>query len=278
MGCTVSSARENSKKKKNDVKFRFARILDSYTTLEEVQAELRNVGLESSNLIVGVDFTKSNTWTGKNSFNERCLHDTTGPLNPYQHVLTIIGRTLEPFDDDHLIPVFGFGDSYTTDKSCFPFYPDRPCHGLQEVVDRYREIAPGILLSGPTSFGPVIDKAIEIVRAARSYHILLIVADGQVTDETATVSAIVRASAFPLSIVLVGVGDGPWDMMRQFDDDLPQRQFDNFQFACFTDLRRAVDAGQCTPEKADACMALSMLMEVPEQYKAIKKLRLLSQV
>jgi len=31
----------------------------------QVTTALRNEGLESSNLVLGIDFTKSNEWTGK---------------------------------------------------------------------------------------------------------------------------------------------------------------------------------------------------------------------
>mmetsp|Transcript_6025 Transcript_6025/g.13725 ORF Transcript_6025/g.13725 Transcript_6025/m.13725 type:complete len:278 (-) Transcript_6025:110-943(-) len=244
---------------------KFQPIIDQFHTLEQVQTALRSAGLESSNLIVGVDFTKSNTWTGTRTFGGRSLHDT-GVLNPYQQVLSILGRTLSVFDDDNLIPIYGFGDAHTQDKSCFPFYPDRPCHGFEECLRRYNEIAPMIKLAGPTNFGPVIRSAIDTVRTEKQYHILVIIADGQVTNYNDTAAAIVEASNYPLSIIMVGVGDGPFDTMEEFDDGLPSRKFDNFQFVHFNDIIRK------HPRNADPAFALAALMEVPEQFQTIRQL------
>lgn len=264
---------------------RYSKIADNYNSLEQVTEALAQAGLESSNLIVGIDFTKSNEWTGKLSFNRRSLHSISDTKNPYEQAISIIGQTLSAFDEDNLIPCFGFGDATTHDQDVFSFYPDeRPCNGFPEALARYREIVPHLRLAGPTSFAPIIEMAMTIVeQSGGQYHVLLIIADGQVTrsvdiefgqlssQEQKTVDAIVRASEFPLSIILVGVGDGPWDMMKEFDDNIPARSFDNFQFVNFT----AIMSKNVPQSRKETEFALSALMEIPAQYKATLELRIL---
>eukprot|EP00271_Cylindrocystis_brebissonii_P017246 TRINITY_DN440_c1_g1_i1.p1 TRINITY_DN440_c1_g1~~TRINITY_DN440_c1_g1_i1.p1 ORF type:complete len:526 (+),score=71.37 TRINITY_DN440_c1_g1_i1:551-2128(+) len=267
---------------------KYSYIPDTFKSVEQVQEALRTAGLESSNLIVGVDFTKSNEWTGKRSFGGRCLHyispDPAFP-NPYEAAIGIIGRTLEEFDDDKKIPCYGFGDTTTNAHSTFSFNPrQQPSYGFAEVLSRYRQLAPHISLAGPTSFAPIVEAAVRTVEeSGGQYHVLLIIADGQVTRgsdiphnqlspaEKATVDAIVAASNYALSIVLVGVGDGPWDAMRAFDDVLPQRNFDNFQFVDFSSIMANTSIPQAYK---DARFAVAALMEIPFQYKACLELGL----
>ncbi|KAG5533298.1 hypothetical protein RHGRI_027476 [Rhododendron griersonianum] len=168
----------------------------------------------------------------------------------------------------------------THDQEVFSFDPEeRYCNEFEEVVRRYREIVPHLKLLGPTSFALVIEMAMSIVEeSGGQYHVLLIVtrsvdtAHGKVSpQEQNTIDAIIKASEYPLSIILVGVGDGPWDTMREFDDNIPCRAFDNFQFVNFTEIMsKNVD-----PLRKQTEFALSALMEIPSQYKATLELSIL---
>ncbi|XVF60177.1 hypothetical protein PTKIN_Ptkin08bG0023600 [Pterospermum kingtungense] len=257
---------------KRTLERKYSRIADNYNSLDQVTEALARAGLESSNLIVGIDFTKSNEWTGKRSFNRKSLHHIGDSLNPYEQAISIIGKTLAAFDEDNLIPCYGFGDD------------ERFCNGFEEVLSRYKEIVPHLRLAGPTSFAPIIEMSMTIVeQSGGQYHVLLIIADGQVTrsvdtrhghlspQEQKTVDAIVQASKLPLSIILVGVGDGPWDMMKEFDDNIPARVFDNFQFVNFTEIMSKNTA----PSRKETEFALAALMEIPSQYKATIELNIL---
>ncbi|XP_068655636.1 E3 ubiquitin-protein ligase RGLG4-like [Aristolochia californica] len=267
---------------------KYSYIPDTFTSLQQVTDALREAGLESSNLILGIDFTKSNEWTGRESFNNQSLHTVNNTPNPYEKAIEIIGKALAPFDEDNLIPCFGFGDSTTHDDRVFSFNSDhRPCQGFEEVLACYREIVPKLKLAGPTSFGPIIEAAIDIVEeSGGQYHVLVIIADGQVTrssdtkegklsqQERATINAIVSASSYALSIVLVGVGDGPWEEMQKFDDKVPQRNFDNFQFVNFTSIM----AKSMSSSEKETAFAVAALMEIPFQYKAALNFHILGKV
>lgn len=244
----------------------FFAIEDQFTSFQQVSKACERAGLEQCGLIVGIDFTASNEWQGRKTFSGNSLHKIiAGKIyNPYQKVIHIMGNTLEPFDDDKLIPAYGFGDSETLDKDVFPFHVDgSPCKGFVDVLECYNSIATRTQLSGPTNFAPLIDKAVEIVKQTRHYHILLIIADGQVTEEDQTIDAIVAASEFPLSIVVIGVGDGPWEVMYDFDNLLPRRKFDNFQFVDYHGV-----TSKC--RRPETTFALHAMMEIPDQYKTIK--------
>jgi hypothetical protein len=264
----VASTHEREKKKKNG----FGTIADKFTTLAEVEQALRASGLEASQLIIGIDFTKSNESNGEKSFGGRCLHDLLpNAMNPYQRAIDIIGRTLEKFDDDKMIPVYGFGDENTKDKTVMAFNTgETPCFGVSQVLARYNEIIPTVQLSGPTTFAPLIKKAIDIVKETSQYHILLILTDGDVTNKRETTAAIIEASKYPLSIVTVDIGDADFTLMHEYDDELPERQFDNFQFVEFSKI-----INNPRVENADVAFAVEALQEIPDQYKAIKRLGLL---
>ncbi|KAK3576005.1 hypothetical protein CHS0354_007543 [Potamilus streckersoni] len=244
-------------------------IRDNYTALHDVTKAIKEAGVSECGLIFGIDYTMSNHLQGQKTFGGRSLHDTSGPeLNPYQQTICILGETMEEFDDDGKIPAFGFGDAKTVDKHIFPLKEGGVCEGFSEVLDRYNTVTPKLKLSGPTNLAPLIEEAVNIVKETKKFHILVIIVDGQVTNEKVNQDAIVAASKWPLSIVVIGVGDGPWDTLKEFDDGLPEREFDNFQFVEFYE----------TITKAKypyIALALRALMEIPEQYKIIKHHELL---
>lgn len=71
---------------------------------------------------------------------------------------------------------------------------------------------------------------------------------------------------------MVGVGDGPWEMMERFDDRLHARKFDNFQFLNFNAVCEEARKRNMNP---DVCFSIAAVMEIPDQYLACKRLGLL---
>ena len=274
----------------------FTPIPDMYETIGEVADAMKRRGLQRCDLMLAVDFTKSNSWNGKMSFRGRSLHDTQGSSpNPYERVVTILGRTVEHIlggSSSAPAPIlaWGFGDASTSDAAVFSFMENnRPASGFQHVLSRYRDLAKSVVLSGPTSFGPAIRAAtVATLERGCPFTVLVLIADGQVTrsedtppgelspQERDTIDALVSASAcVPLAVIMIGVGDGPWDEMILFDDMIPERRFDNWQFVEWGQITASVPGGAGLAA-IDAAFALACLQEVPAQYEHAKALGLLN--
>ena len=53
----------------------------------------------------------------------------------------------------------------------------------------------------------------------RVYHVLLMLTDGIIHDLRETIDLIVEASKMPISIIIIGIGDGNFDNMEILDAD-----------------------------------------------------------
>jgi len=215
----------------------------------------------------------------------------------------------------------GAGDQHTHDSAVFAFH-ERPalsaagsfrgkdamaaamrgegCHGVGECLETYRRRIPSVKLAGPTSFAPAVRQTIELVKAAArtpsgaidkrkmEFALCLIICDGCVDGKgpaEATMRALAEASAFPISVICVGVGDGatadpagPWAKMRSFDDDLHSEarghaasRFDNFQFVELAGVQADAAAQGRALDEAFAC---ALLHELPEQVEAATALKI----
>lgn len=235
---------------------------------QEVEDLFKKYDIKRLSMVLGIDCTASNTWSGKRSFGGKSLHHIhRDDLNFYEQAFGILGSVVERFDAAKSIPAYFFGDRESGKESVTPLFHD-PQTGsdalpsLDMVLRMYRRKIKITKLGGHTSFVPLIQQAIKIVEKTKVFHLLVIIGDGGCTDIKANCEAVRQASEYPIGIMFIGVGDGdykdnpkdPWYRMKQMSDELPNRKFDNFNFVL-------VKPG--TPPEEFAKKALA---KVPQQY------------
>jgi len=239
--------------------------------LDALLDDITKSGLKDSNLIIGVDYSERNLCCGELSFFGRCLHalaqnDTPDP-NPYQLVIWTVCKMFTRFDEDKRIPMYGFQDDLL-----FPFLPnDRPCVGFEEVLATYTKVTKCVKLCGSANYSRLIDKTIEIVKETGKYHILLIIGTNKIDDPVLaynTRKAIARASSYPISIIMIGVGDGPWNFLANLENSIPDQNFHNFHYVAY-------DAQIMGAKFPPMELTRQALLHLPQQYKCIRTLDLL---
>ena len=233
------------------------------------------------NLEIAIDYTKSNKPPNDPSSN----HYIYGyDLNDYEKAIKSCCEILAPYDADQLFPVYGFGgipDILNGKRNsivshCFNinFQENPEIHGIENILNAYRQSLNMVKLSGNTKFSFFLDKVIRNInkdlkykRSENHYYILLILTDGVVNDLKETTDLIVEASSLPLSIIIVGIGDENFSFMEKLDgDEFPlinskgeKRKRDIVQFIKFNNFKNnnAINIGTDFAEE--------VLKELPNQ-------------
>ncbi|XP_046859576.1 copine-3-like [Xenia sp. Carnegie-2017] len=233
------------------------------------------------NFTVGIDFTASNGHPAQPT----SLHY----INPYQpneymKALTAVGEICQDYDSDKLFPAFGFGaklppEMQVSHQFALNFNPSNPyCQGIPGVVAAYQNAISQVHLYGPTNVSPIINHVSMFASKAAqenkpsNYFVLLLLTDGVLSDMSLTIDAIVKASHYPLSIIIVGVGSADFTDMNTLDSDdgrLRSRSGvaarDIVQFVPFRDFAN----------KPPWALAQAVLAEIPNQvseYFTMKKM------
>lgn len=153
------------------------------------------------------------------------------------------------------------------------------CSGMDEILVHYRSAVTKVQFHGPTNFSPVINNTISIASQfpdGKHYFVLLIITDGVISDMHQTTHAIVNASKFPISIIIVGVGNADFEAMDVLDSDDKLLNIDG-RFAerdivQFVPLNRFLEnSGQNLFIRSQADLAKAVLAEIPGQMTGFMK-------
>ena len=191
----------------------------------EVNEEKKERAL-SFNLTVAVDFTGSNGHPADRGTLH--FHQTVGGT-PYEQAMIAVANILAPYDDDQFFMTYGFGAVIgvrgNDANHCFPL-TQNPCEKTEGLKSAYQDqidsvMGGGMSLSGPTYFAPVLTQVIKdfkkLPKEKQLYQVLLLLTDGGFEDKDATIKAINEAAKFPISIVIVGVGQADFSAMDGLD-------------------------------------------------------------
>ena len=218
-------------------------------------------------LSIAIDYTSDYTSTKI----DKSLHYLSSGMNDYEQAINACGMKVAYYDYNQNFPVYGFGALLNGESQINPcfninFKKDPEIKGINNVLLEYRNSFKSLqICRPPTKFNKLIQKVVNLIKKEQNhlkYHILLIITAGQIDDLRETIDILVEGSFQPLSVIIIGIGNGDFTNMVILDgDDDPLvnstgviRDRDLVQFVPFNKFRN--DSNKLSEE---------VLEEVPRQ-------------
>ena len=254
----------------------YSEIIKKYTFFDYLKA-----GIQIA-LSIGIDFSSPNE-----GYNLKNHHINANSSNEFENAIYLCSNILGYYDYDQKYPAYGFGawvdDGYTK-ISYPPFFNLNLLNNpeivkIENVIRAYRNLITekqNFLFSSQAFFAPLIREIMNNITKKNNvfeYNILLILSTGVINDLQETIDTLVEASLLPLSVVIVGIGDGDFKNMETLDGDIfpltsskgKKRIRDIVQFVHFSEFKNDMEK-----------LSMEVLAEIPRQvleFYTIKNLK-----
>lgn len=90
-------------------------------------------------------------------------------------------------------------------------------------MNAYRQALPFLEFSSPSYLKNLLASAIQEAKECKikndRYLILLILTDGQINDKNEVIDQIIECCDLPISLIIVGIGEGDFSLMEIFNDN-----------------------------------------------------------
>ena len=167
------------------------------------------------NLITGIDFTTKNLPYD----NPSSLHYLSNTPNLYEKSISLFGDLISYYDDDHLVPLYGMGGKKEASQEishCFPLSPNIKLNGVKSLINTYKESLKNVIQGDTLNLLEIINESLtnikaEIDEGINKYYIILLLVSGQCNDIKEMKDILVKASEYPVSIFIVGLGNDKYE-------------------------------------------------------------------
>ncbi|GKT31631.1 Copine like protein [Aduncisulcus paluster] len=219
-------------------------------------------------------------------FTNPSLHQAKKGIALYETAMQYVSKVLCPYDADGVFQLYGFGASSKEGVHSHCIKMDE-ARDLDGICDSYQKVTsdPNFVFGSSAKFVEVIRavgeqskknhilntrsksqviSSLKRGKAGRKYEILVILTGGACDDMKETIDALVEYSSFPMAVVIVGLGKGPFKKMEMLDADKAggltssrgvKAAIDNVQFVPFGKFMKVL--GKLPAE---------ILAEVPDQF------------
>ena len=175
------------------------------------------------NLSIAIDFTGSN---GDPDLDFSLHKIENGFINNYEKAMRENTKIISIYNKEDKYDIYGFGAKINGEfKEFFNINgtADPSIEGIDNIISEYKKTVDNVDFSGGTFFSPIIKEIKRKLETNKdndfNYNILLIISDGLIDDINETIDSIIEASKFPISFIIIGIGDDVSNDMKRLNGE-----------------------------------------------------------